>query len=253
MVGAGLYLLADYVQLAVIDSALLPFVTLIILSVVNIVLIAFLVPETTKERTIMRISKSHPLATLTNIVRAKHVRHNLLLIFWFIFALTLFTSFTPTYLTEAFASDQSQTAAIILVFSLLIALSQAVLIPLLIKRISKLQLVSLAFVIASVSVFTLTQITTVAGIYVLLLPTAVAVGILYVTLLSSVSLKGTASQQGEYMGAAISTQTLAQMIPGAVIAVSAFQFGVTAPLIVSAFLFLCAGVILSIVRSSEIF
>jgi DHA1 family tetracycline resistance protein-like MFS transporter len=242
MIGAGLYLLADYAQLTVVDPALLPFATLIVLSVVNILLIIYLVPETAKERVAINVSSVHPYATFTNIVRAKHIRYNLLLIFWFIFSLTLFTSFTPTYLTEIFDSNQSQTAAIILVFSLLIACSQAFLIPLLIKRISKLNLLKIAFLTAASSVFALTQITTIAAVYLLLLPTAIAIGILYVTLLSSVSLKSTASQQGRYMGAAISTQTLAQMVPGVVIAASAYQFGVTAPLYVSAFLFCLAAV-----------
>lgn len=245
MIGAGLYVLSDYLQLTIIDSALVPFSILVGLSLVNVLLIVYLVPETIKQRSILNIRSANPLATLFSIVRATHIRHNLILIFWFIFSLTLFTSFTPTYLTAVFASDQSQTGAIILVFSLLIAFSQAFLIPLLTKRVTKLNLIQISFGIAGISVFALTQIATIASVYLLLFPAAVSVGILYVTLLSSVSLKSSASQQGEHMGVAISTQTLAQMLPGVVIAMSAYQFGVVAPLYIGALLFGLAAAFVS--------
>jgi DHA1 family tetracycline resistance protein-like MFS transporter len=240
MFGASLYLVVDQLPASVLGSTLIPFATLTVLSALNILLIAQFLPETIKQKRTLQLNRVNPIVTLVDIYKATHLRYQLLLIFWFIFSLTLFTSFTPTYLTEVFASSQTETSSIILVFSLLIAISQIMVIPALVNRFSRLKIVQASFFISAVSVFALTQISNLVYAYLLLLPAALSIGILYTLLLSSVSLKSSPGNQGESMGLAISAQTLAQMLPGLAVAILAYQFGAAAPLYLSAGLFCLA-------------
>lgn len=219
-------------------TELIPFCILLTLAFLNIGIIGFALRETIVHKQQLKINILSSLKTVYTSLVSSNLRFVFQSIFLFIFSLTLFTTFTPAFLNSVVGLNQSQIGGVIFTFGLLIVLSQLLLIPHIIKKYSKINIIRSAFAAVGISAFFLTQVSSIIQVYLLLVIAALAIGTLYTLLLSSVSLDSGYKEQGQNMGAATSIQTLAQMTPSIVTAFIAYNFGVQAPLYLSALLFL---------------
>lgn len=224
--------------LAIQGTELIPFYILLALAFLNIGIIGVSLPETIKYKQRLKINFISSLKSTYTSLISSNLRFVFQSIFLFVFSLTLFTTFTPAFLNNIVGLNQSQIGGVIFTFGLLIVLSQLLLIPHVIKRYSKINIIRSAFLAVGISVILLTQVSSMIQVYLLLVIAALAIGTLYTLLLSSVSLGSSYKEQGQNMGAAMSIQTLAQMTPSIVTAFVAYNLGVQAPLYLSAALFL---------------
>jgi DHA1 family tetracycline resistance protein-like MFS transporter len=244
VLGALLNLVFTNDFMTIPSAELVPLYILLFLAFVNIGIIKLILPETITYKQKMKVRLFEPFLTVYHAIRNGNMRHVFQSIFLFVFSLTLFTTFTPAFLNENLGLSQSQIGGVILTFGLMIVTSQLLVIPQIIKRYTKKNIIRIAFSIVGVSVALLTQVGTLLGVYLLLTLTALAIGTLYTLLLSSVSLGSDYREQGKNMGTAMSVQTLAQMTPSIVTAFVAYNFGVQSPLFLSAMLFLLAIIII---------
>lgn len=223
-----------------------PFWFAAILSIINTVLVTFVLPETH-----MHINSKLKVAwnkSLENIKKAAlHPSLRVIFASEFLFwgGFTFFTTFFQILLIQKLGFKVNNVGDFFAYIGICIALTQAILTPILAKRFKNYQILRISFIGNAVALF-LQLIPHNTAQLLLVAPTiAIFNGLTMANVTALVSLSVDKKIQGEVLGIEASVQALAQSIP-AIIAGYIATLGVNVPVLVGGFTILTGGIVFNV-------
>lgn len=220
-----------------------PFWFTAILSFINFCLIVFLLPETHEH---MRNVKIKFTQSIHNIVTAAsypglRVIFPSVFLFWGGFA--FFQTFFQVVLIDKFHFSQSNIGDFFAFIGIWIALTQAVITPLLAKRFKPWQILRVSFIASGFTLFgyllahNTSQLLLVTPVFAIFLGNSIANSV------ALVSISADKYIQGEVLGINASVQALAQTIPAALSGYIAASLNISAPVLIGGFAVIAGGLI----------
>lgn len=225
-------------------TAATPFWFAAFLTLLNVLSVVFLLPETLKQKQkhfVFHIAKS-----IKNIIKATKIPHMKAVFtssFLFVSGFTFFTTFFAVFLVGKFGFTQGAIGNYFAYVGIWIAVSQAVITRAVSKRFSERQILSVALI--GTAVFIFLQIAPSAWWMLLIIVPFFAIfnGLSMANMGSLVSRSVGPEMQGEILGINASVQALAQTIPPILAGYLAASLSYSAPIIVSSILIALAGVV----------
>jgi DHA1 family tetracycline resistance protein-like MFS transporter len=220
-----------------------PFWFTAILSTINMLLVLFILPET--HRHIKRTAKIVWTKSLDNIRKAAAapgLRTVFASEFLFWGGFSFFTAFFQILLIQKLHFSQSNIGDFFAYIGILMAVTQAVLVPILAKRFKNHQILRVSFAGLSGALFLQLLATNTTELLLISLAIPVFVGLTIANATTLVSLSASRAIQGEVLGIEASVQALAQSVP-AIIAGYIATMGVNMPVIVAGSVVFVGGLV----------
>ncbi len=190
-----------------------PFLFAAALTLLNLILVAGVVPETLVTRRHVPIRPLQGVRNVRRALRLRHLRAILLTVTLTTLSTNFFTQFFNVFLVEKFAFDARQIGDLFGYAAVWIAVSQGVLLKPLTDRFPLTRVFSVTTLIMSLGIPLLLLPDRPIGIYLILPLIAVAAGLSDATGTSVVSGVSGEDEQGEILGIKQSLQSLAAAIP----------------------------------------
>lgn len=220
-----------------------PFWFTAILSLINMVLVLIILPETHAH--INHTAKIVWTKALDNIRKAAgapglRVIFSSEFLFWGGFS--FFTTFFQIFLIEKLNFTQSNIGDFFAYIGILMAVTQAVLVPILAKRLKNHQVLRFSFLGLSAALFLQLIPSNTSQLLLLSLFIPLFVGLTIANAVTLISLSAAKEIQGEVLGIEASVQALAQSVP-AIVAGYVATLGIKAPVIVAGSVVLLGGIV----------
>jgi len=203
-------------------GATVPFIATAVLTLANISLVAFLLPETLAKKANTRLSL---LTGAKNIVKAfsyHNVRTMLLVSFLSAFGFTFFTQFSQVYMMATFGYNESQVGNVFAYVGIWIAITQGLLTRLVARKYAPPKVLRFALILLSLSLFAYVVPRSTLMLLVVMPFIAIGQGLIMPNSAAVISNLAGKDAQGEIMGINQSLQALAIAIPplisGAIVA-----------------------------------
>lgn len=223
-------------------NAATPFWFAAALAAINCVLIVLRLPETLKIKDPSK--KVNVVQAFRNVGQgfaSPRLRIPLLSAFLFMGGFTFFTTFAGVYLSRRFQFTPSKTGDFFALVGIFIALSQGVLVGLVAKRLVDFKVLKFSFFGNALALFTYVWAKSTVPLY-LTVPIFTAFnGLCMANLTSLISRSAEPGRQGQAMGIYSSVQSMAQVIPAALVGYITSGLSSNTPLIVSTLIMALAG------------
>lgn len=221
-----------------------PFWFAAILSLLNVVSLIFILPETNKHiKHGLSIIWSKSVINIWHALQHPQLRELFTVNFLFNAGFTFFTTFFAVFLINKFRFTQGDIGTFFAWVGLWFAFTQAVIVRVLANKFSEVQIVRVALLVSSVSVFLYFFPDTTLGLYLITPILAIANGLIFANLTALISKNADAGVQGEVLGINSSVSALAQMIPPILSGYIAAGLKPETPIYVSAGVILLSGVV----------
>lgn len=222
-------------------SAQTPFWFAAIISLINMMAVMLVLPETSKRlHDIIHVHWFQSLRNIANAYRDRklHVLYGIGFLYQCSFA--FFTSFISVFLYKNFAFTQGSIGEYFAFAGLWIAFTQAIILKILHLRLRDDQIVKYGLVVCSVFIFMFFIVKTTFELYVITAVFAIANGLTQTGIISLVSRHADNASQGRILGINSSVYALAQTIPPALSGFIAASIQPETPITVSGFICIAA-------------
>lgn len=192
-----------------------PFLFAALLSLLNIFMVLTRFPETLIHKREVTVSALTGFKNLSKAFGNPVLRNAFLVVFFFVFGFSFFTQFFQVFMMKKFNTGQKEIGMIFGYIGVLVAFTQGGLVRVIGKHFVPRAILLWMLPISALGYWGLLLPQSVAMIYVVLLITPVAQGLISPNMVARVSNAAPANMQGEVMGIQSSVQSLAQFIPAA--------------------------------------
>lgn len=190
-----------------------PFYFAAMLTFVNIMLVALLLPETLSERVRTKVSFLTGFRNLKKALGMTNMRTIFTVMFLMAFGFNFFTQFFQVYMIEKFGFDQSQIGNLFAFIGVWIIITQALIVRVLAKKYSAPQVLKFSLALFPIVMISLLIPDKALYLYMLMPLIAVSNGLSYPNITATISNLADKKVQGEILGVNQSIQSLAQIIP----------------------------------------
>lgn len=190
-----------------------PFYFAAFLTLINILLVALMLPETLKERVRTKLSFLSGLKNLKKALKMTNMRTVFIVMFLMTFGFNFFTQFFQVYMIDKFAFDQSQIGNLFAYIGVWIILTQAIIVRVLAKKYKAPQVLKFSLALFPIAMISLLIPNQAFYLYLLMPFIAISNGLSYPNITATVSNLADKNVQGEILGVNQSIQSLGHIIP----------------------------------------
>jgi DHA1 family tetracycline resistance protein-like MFS transporter len=212
------------------------------LALANCLLVLSTLPETNAHRDPhKRVRVSQAVGNIVDGFGTPRLRVPLLTVFLFNAGFTFFTTFFSVYLVNKFAFTPAHTGDYFALVGLCIALAQGLIVRVIAKRVADYRVLRFSLFATGAMIAALLLATTTSGLYWPIPLLAVGNGLTFANTASLISRSAEMGRQGEAMGIYSSVQSLAQVVPSALIGYISSSEASRIPLVVASVTIGCGG------------
>jgi MFS transporter, DHA1 family, tetracycline resistance protein len=202
---------------------------------INMLAVLFFFPETLKTRIKKRIIPWQAFANIREAATGAERRPLYITAFLYQSGFAFIVTFFGVFLVSRFGFGQRDIGLIFAFVGLLLALTQLMITRPLSRRLEPATVIPLALAAMSASLVWIYFVESTLVLYMAVLPTAIAAGLIVANLTGLISTTAGAKQHGSVLGINASVQSLAQAIPPVFAGVIAALFAPTTPVLFAAF------------------
>lgn len=227
-------------------DATTPFWFAAILSALNLVSIYFFFPETLKNK--MNDKKIEWTKSVHNIIKAARSHNAPAFLTNFIFnaGFTFFTTFASVYFFNKFHMNQGNVGDLFAYVGIWIAISQAVVTPILAKRLKEFQVLKFSLFMTALGILLIFLSNEVWQLLLIMPILSIGNGLTFANIAGLISRTADDDIQGEVLGINFSVQALGQAIPPILSGYIAASLAPESPLLVGAIVGVLAGIVFNI-------
>lgn len=243
------FILGPYIGGKLVDPSIVswfsnstPYFFTAILTVINILSLFFLFPETLKAKINTPIGLLTGFKNLKKAISMKSLRTLFLVSFLLTFGFNFFTQFFNPFLIEKFGTTPSQAGDIFAYMGLFIAVFQGALLPFLNKKFKSNQILKFSIIGLAAGFVLLLLPNKILGIFLILPVLALFQGLTQPNITALISTNAKDDSQGDILGGSQSINSIAQAIPP-IISGLIFTININLPILVGAGVTLLAWII----------